>query len=146
MGIEPGSPAWKTSKITITPLQTAESYWKYNTYYKKPSLPIQIIWKHVIVETPWYTRDVNPVNHFLTEKCVTRPSIFIWLWRGLHQKSAKGRNFPFSCLCKIYIIAINGILAFCSYVIMDSQTPIFDDTIVQKPIFTQFEFFFSINC
>ena len=40
-------------------------------------------------------------------------------------KSAKGRNFPFSCLCKIYIIAINGILAFCSYVIMDSQTPIF---------------------
>ena len=56
--------------------------------------------------------------------------------------SAQGRNSPFSCLCKIYIIAINGILAFCSYVIMDSQTPIFDDTIVQKPIFTQFEYFF----
>ena len=62
------------------------------------------------------------MNHFLTEKCVTRPSIFTWLWRGSHQKSAKGRNFPFSCLCKIYIIAINGILAFYSYVIMDSQT------------------------
>ena len=30
-----------------------------------------------------------------------------------------------SAVCKIYIIAINGILAFCSYVIMDSQTPIF---------------------
>ena len=55
--------------------------------------------------------------------------------------TAKGRNFPFSCLCKIYIIAINGILAFCSYVIMESQTPIFDDTLVQKPIFTQFEYF-----
>ena len=50
---------------------------------------------------------------------------FKWLWRGSHQKSAKGRNFPFSCLCKIYIIAINGILAFCSYVIIDSQTLIF---------------------
>ena len=25
---------------------------------------------------------------------------------------------------------------------MDSQTPIFDDTIVQKPIFTQFEYIF----
>ena len=37
----------------------------------------------------------------------------------------KEENFPFSCLCKIYIIALNGILAFCSYVIMDSQTPIF---------------------
>ena len=37
---------------------------------------MQIIWKHVIVETPWYTRDVNHVNHFLPEKCVTRPSIF----------------------------------------------------------------------
>ena len=82
------------------------------------------------------------MNHFLTEKCVTRPSVFTWQWRGSHQKSAKGRNFPFSCLCKIYIIAINGIQAFCSYVIMDSQTPIFDDTIVQKPIFTQFEYFF----
>ena len=82
------------------------------------------------------------MNHFLTEKCVTRPSIFTWLWRGSHQKAAKGRHFPFSCLCKMYIIAINGILAFCSYVIMDSQTPIFDDTIVQKPIFTQFEYFF----
>ena len=65
------------------------------------------------------------MNHFLPEKCVTRPSIFNWLWWGSHQKSTKGRNFPFSCLCKIYIIAINGILAFCSYVIMDSQTPIF---------------------
>ena len=65
------------------------------------------------------------MNHFRPEKCVTRPSIFNWLWWGSHQKSAKGRNFPFSCLCKIYIIAINGILAFCSYVIMDSQTPIF---------------------
>ena len=54
-----------------------------------------------------------------------RPSIFNWLWRGSHQTSAKGRNFPFSCLCKIYIIAINGILAFCSYVIIDSQMPIF---------------------
>ena len=65
------------------------------------------------------------MNHFLPEKCVTRPSIFNWLWRGSHQKSAKGRNFPFSCLCKMYIIAINGMLAFCSYVIIDSQTPIF---------------------
>ena len=65
------------------------------------------------------------MNHFLPEKCVMRPSIFNWLWRGSHQKSAKGRNFPFSCLCKIYIIAINGILAFCSYVIIDSQTPMF---------------------
>ena len=65
------------------------------------------------------------MNHFLPEKCVTRPSIFNLLWWGSHQKSAKGRNFPFSCLCKIYIIAINGILAFCSYVIMDSQMPIF---------------------
>ena len=65
------------------------------------------------------------MNHFLPEKCVTLPSIFNWLWWGLHHMSAKGRNFPFSCLCKIYIIAINGILAFCSYVIMDSQTPIF---------------------
>ena len=34
MGIDPGSPAWKTSKITITPLQTVESYWKYNTHYR----------------------------------------------------------------------------------------------------------------
>ena len=65
------------------------------------------------------------MNHFLPEKCVTRPSIFNWLWRGSHQKSANGRNFSFSCLCKIYITAINGILAFCSYVIIDSQTPIF---------------------
>ena len=80
---------------------------------------------NVFVETPWYSRDVNPVNHFLPEKCVTRPSSFNWLWWGSQQKSAKGRNFPFSCLCKIYINAINGILAFCSYVIMDSQTPIF---------------------
>ena len=31
MGIEPGSPAWKTS---ITPLQTVESYWKYNIHYR----------------------------------------------------------------------------------------------------------------
>ena len=30
MGIEPGSPAWKTSKVTIIPLQAVESYWKYN--------------------------------------------------------------------------------------------------------------------
>ena len=65
------------------------------------------------------------MNHFLPEKCVTSPSIFNWLWRGSYQKSAKGRNFPFRCLCKIYIIAINGILAFCSYVIIDSQTPVF---------------------
>ena len=65
------------------------------------------------------------MNHFLPEECVTRPSIFNLLCWGSHQKSAKGRNFPFSCLCKIYIIAINGILAFCSYVIMDTQTPIF---------------------
>ena len=65
------------------------------------------------------------MNHFLPEKRVTRPSIFNWFWWGLHQKSAKGRNFPFSCLCEIYIIAISGILAFCSYIIMDSQTPIF---------------------
>ena len=65
------------------------------------------------------------MNYFLPEMCVTRPSIFNWLWRGSHQKSAKGRNFPFSCPCKIYIIAINGILAFCSYVIIDSQKPIF---------------------
>ena len=64
------------------------------------------------------------MNHFLPEKCVTRPSIFNWLWWGSYQKSAKGRNFPFSYLCKKYIISINGILAFCSYVIMDSQTPI----------------------
>ena len=34
MGIEPGSPAWKTSKITITPLQTVESFWKYNIHYR----------------------------------------------------------------------------------------------------------------
>ena len=33
-GIEPGSPAWKTSKITITPLQTVKSYWKYNIHYR----------------------------------------------------------------------------------------------------------------
>ena len=33
-GIEPGSPKWKTSKITITPLQTFKSYWKYNIHYK----------------------------------------------------------------------------------------------------------------
>ena len=64
------------------------------------------------------------MNHFLPEKCVTRPSIFNWLWWGSHQKSAKGRSFPFSYLCKKYIISINGILAFCSYVIMDSQKPI----------------------
>ena len=32
MGIEPGSPAWKTSKITITPLPTVESYRKYNIH------------------------------------------------------------------------------------------------------------------
>ena len=32
-GIEPGSPACKTSKKTITPVQTVESYWKYNIYY-----------------------------------------------------------------------------------------------------------------
>ena len=57
------------------------------------------------------------MNHFLPEKYVTRPSIFNWLRRGSHQK--------LSCLCKIYIIAISGILAFCSYVIIDSQTPIF---------------------
>ena len=146
MRIEPGSPAWKTSKIPITPLQTVESYWKYNICYRLAMSTNSEAWKHVIVETPWYTRDVNPVNHFLLEKCVTRPSIFTWLWRGSHQKSAQGRNFLFSCLCKIYNIAINGILAFCSYVIMDSQTPIFDDTIVQKPISTQFEYIFSINC
>ena len=64
------------------------------------------------------------MNHFLPEKCVTRPSIFNWLWWGSHQKIAKGRYFPFSYLCKKYIISINGILAFCSYVIMNSQTPI----------------------
>ena len=34
MGIEPGSPAWKTSKITITPLQTVKSYLKYNIHYR----------------------------------------------------------------------------------------------------------------
>ena len=34
MGIEPGSPAWKTSKITITPLKTVESCWKYNIHYR----------------------------------------------------------------------------------------------------------------
>ena len=85
------------------------------------------IWQNANLEKmSWQcARDVNPVNHFLPEKYITRPSIFNWLWRGSHQKSAKGRNFPFSCLCKIYIIAINGILAFCSYVIIDSQTPIF---------------------
>ena len=71
----------------------------------------------LIYKGSWY--------HFLPEKCVTRPSICNWLWRGSHQKSAKWKNFPFSCLCKIYIIAINGILAFCPYVIIDSQTPIF---------------------
>ena len=64
------------------------------------------------------------MNHFLSEKCVTRPSIFNWLWWGSHQKSAKGRSFPFSYLCKKYIISINGIRAFCSYVIMYSQKPI----------------------
>ena len=34
MEIEPGSPAGKTSKITFTPLQTVESYWKYNIHYR----------------------------------------------------------------------------------------------------------------
>ena len=33
-GIELGLPAWKTSKITITPLQTVESSWKYNIHYR----------------------------------------------------------------------------------------------------------------
>ena len=33
-GVEPGSPTWKTSKITITSLETVESYWKYNIYYR----------------------------------------------------------------------------------------------------------------
>ena len=33
-GIEPGSAAWKTSKVTITPLQTVKSYWKYNIHYR----------------------------------------------------------------------------------------------------------------
>ena len=33
-GIEPGSPAWKTSTITITPLEMVESYWRYNIYYR----------------------------------------------------------------------------------------------------------------
>ena len=33
-GIELGSPAWKTTKITITPLQTVKSYWKYNIHYR----------------------------------------------------------------------------------------------------------------
>ena len=65
------------------------------------------------------------MNRFLPEKYVTRPSIFNWLRLGSHQKSSKGRNFPFSCLCRIYIIAINGILDFCSLVIIDSQTPMF---------------------
>ena len=64
------------------------------------------------------------MNYFLPEKCVTRPSIFNWLWWSSHQKTTKGRSFPFSCLCKKYIISINGILAFCSYVIMDLQKPI----------------------
>ena len=27
--------------------------------------------------TPWYARDVNPVNHFLPEKCVTRLQFLI---------------------------------------------------------------------
>ena len=75
-GIEPGSRAWKTSKITITPLETVDLIGNTTYIIDEPCLLIQIIWKHVIVETPWYTRDVNPVNHFLPEKCVTRPSIF----------------------------------------------------------------------
>ena len=33
-GIEPRSPAWTTSKITITPLETVESYCKYNIHYR----------------------------------------------------------------------------------------------------------------
>ena len=33
-GTEPGSPASKTKQDTITPLQTVESYWKYNIHYK----------------------------------------------------------------------------------------------------------------
>ena len=32
MGIEPRSPAWKTNKVTITPLEMFESYWKYNIH------------------------------------------------------------------------------------------------------------------
>ena len=66
-GIEPGSLAWKTSKITITPLETVESYWKYNIHYRLAMSTNSFIWKHVIVETPWFTRDVNPVNHFLLQ-------------------------------------------------------------------------------
>ena len=112
---------WKTSKITITSLETVESYLKYNIHSR---LAISTN-SDYIVETPWYTRGVNSVNHFLPEKCVTRHSIFSWRWRSSHQTSAKERNFPFSCLCKIYVIAINGILAFCSYVIIDSRTPVF---------------------
>ena len=34
MGIESGSPAWKTSKITIKPLEKIESYLKYNIHYR----------------------------------------------------------------------------------------------------------------
>ena len=76
MGIEHGSPAWKTNKITITPLETVESYLKYNIHYRLAMSTNSDYMKPVIVETPWYTRGVNPVNHFLPEKCVTRPSIF----------------------------------------------------------------------
>ena len=32
--MESGSTEWKTSKITITLLETVVSYWKYNIHYR----------------------------------------------------------------------------------------------------------------
>ena len=71
--IEPGSPAGKTSKITITPMQMVESYWRYNIHYRLAMSTNSDYMEARHFETHWYTRDVNPVNHFLPEKCVTRP-------------------------------------------------------------------------
>ena len=64
------------------------------------------------------------MNHFILEKCVTRPSILID-YDEFRIKSQPKEEISRSAVYAIYIIAINGILAFCSYVIIDSQTPIF---------------------
>ena len=76
MGIEPGSPAWNSSKITITPPQTVEVYWKYNIHYRLAMSTNSDYMEARHCRNAWYTRDVNLVNHFLNEKCVTRPSMF----------------------------------------------------------------------
>ena len=145
-GFEPGSPAWKTSNITITPLETVESYLKYKIHHRLAMSTNSDYMEARHCRNALVYKGVHPVNHFIPEKCVTRPSIFNWLWRSSHQKSAKERNFPLSCLCKIYIIAHVAILAFCSYVIMIRKRLFMDDIIVQKPILARFEcflFFFS---